>query len=91
MPKLPHEIWRDDSGEGIGQSFFVASGPGVEQHRRLLPPDAKLIATIWASSYLEALIQYNRFMGWEEYKPFIDPETGEVMGAEPYPEEWATG
>lgn len=77
--KLKHELWED--GEGL--NTFCLAGPRGDGARKLLGPAAKLIWTVEADSYFEAMSAYYKFMGWGEYT------TEHEWDMRPYPEEWA--
>jgi hypothetical protein len=51
----------------------------------LLGPDAKLIWTVEAGSYFEAMTAFYKFMDWGEYI------TDQEWDMQPYPEEWSQG
>lgn len=50
---------------------FFESGA---HHEALLDKDAKLIWSVSAKNYNEACAKRNEYLGWEPYKPFVDPE-----------------
>ena len=74
---LVHEVWEDDS------SFTVClAGPRGDGHRAMLGDDARLLTTIVASSWTEAMTRYHRHQGWGVYQPEPD------WAVEPYTAEW---
>lgn len=58
-----HELW----DEGGGEQTFCLAGPRGDAARALLQPGSKLIWTVEASSYFEAMTLYYRYMDWGEY------------------------
>ena len=53
-----------------------------DKHRAMLGDGARLVTTIVASSWTEAMTRYNRYQGWGVYTP--EPDWPD----EPYPAEW---
>jgi hypothetical protein len=76
--RLKHELWDEEDG-----STVCLAGRRGDQARSWLSPNAKLIWTVEAESYYEAMTAYYRFMGWGEYK------TDHEWDYQPYPPEWA--
>ena len=49
-----------------GQDFCLA-GPRGDEQRALMPPDARLVWTVEATSHFEAMTLYYEHMDWGEY------------------------
>lgn len=64
-----YEVWEDT------EAITCAPVEKIREEKAtgLIAPDAKLLHTIEASTWNEAMIQYHELMGWEPYKP-MDPE-----------------
>ena len=76
---LKHELWVDEDG----LDTFCLSGKHGDGIRSFLGPKAKLVWTVEAGSYFEAMTAYYKFRGWGEYT------TKQEWDFQPYPEEWA--
>jgi hypothetical protein len=76
------EVWehRTDGGQSLTSLEFA--GPRGHASRAHLPPSARLLTTIRASSHYEAMTRYYSLMGWGTYT------TAQPSDYEPYPEEW---
>ena len=68
---MRHEAWSDGS-------FFPACNASA---RRLLEPGARLIWTVEATNWVEAMRLYHEFQGWEPYRP-MDDDLGEYTTEE---------
>ncbi|HTU23792.1 MAG TPA: hypothetical protein VMF30_00255 [Pirellulales bacterium] len=79
--KLLHEVWQWEE-DGMPLSSLALAGPGGDGQRAFQPADARLVATLWAVSHCDAMTQYHRLLGREEYT------TDQPWDYEPYPEEW---
>ena len=77
--KLKHELWKEADGNGFTFCLAGSMGDGA---RKLLEPEAKLIWTVEASSYFEAMTAYYEFMNWGTYT------TDQEWDMQPYPSEW---
>ena len=66
-----HQAWSDGS-------FFPVSNHSA---RQLVEPGARLIWTVEAASWVEAMRRYNDFRGWEPYRP-LDDDPGEYSAEE---------
>ncbi len=55
MPKLLHELWED--GDGYGSGFGRVNEIG-DQSRAKMEPEARFVFGIWASSWREAIREY---------------------------------
>ena len=80
--KLLLEVWENLGDEGEALPSLQYAGPRGEESRRLLGPNARLLATIRAGSHFEAMTLYYRLMGWGEYT------TDQTWDHDPYPVEW---
>src|SRR5579859_2370565 len=60
---LVHEVWRDKDG----LEMCCLAGPGGEDARALLGPNAHLLHLIEAGSHFEAMSLYNAFLRREPY------------------------
>jgi hypothetical protein len=80
--KLLLEVWEYRLGDGQPLSSLEYAGPRGDAARALLPPSARLLTTLWASSHYEAMTLYYRVMGWGTYT------TDQTVDHEPYPEAW---
>lgn len=78
--KLKHELWTD-SGDDVADYTFCLAGPRGNDARALLSPRAKLLWTVEAGSFFEAMSAYYEFMGWGEYR------TEHESDRQPYPDE----
>lgn len=59
------EAWEDDDGITLSDHENI-----IEQKKSgLISENAKLLHTIEAESYEEAMVQHHKNMGWEPYKP----------------------
>jgi hypothetical protein len=56
------ELWK----VGTGHAFFEFSN---EAARKLLPPNAKLVWSVEATSWEDARARMHRYLGWQPYKP----------------------
>ena len=81
MRKLWHEIW-EEVEDGMVLHGCCMAGPRGDGFRRTLAHGARLLATFEASSHLEAMTYYNRYLGREEYTSDLE------WDHQPYPEEW---
>ncbi|MGX7678689.1 hypothetical protein ACSMXN_07300 [Jatrophihabitans sp. DSM 45814] len=59
-----HELW---DGEGEDGPTFCTAGPGGDGARSMLGPTARIVWTVEAASYFEAMTLYYAHMGWGEY------------------------
>ncbi len=78
---LLHELWHavEDGGE---EYMFCLAGTKGDAARGMLPASAKLVWTVWAESYAEAMTRYYERQGWGVYR--VDhPSAWEA-----YPAEW---
>ena len=82
-----HEVWEDPDDNSI--SMICRASPWAINSYRLLSARAKVIHTFQAGSHVEASTLLHRIMGWEEYVPLVDSEHGDIVGEEPYPDDWA--
>ena len=64
--KVKYELW--DDGES-GYPFFPEDNDSA---RKLLRVEAKLIWTIEAETWNDAMRAFHDHMGWEPYKPMSD-------------------
>jgi hypothetical protein len=76
--QLLHEVWAHPDGRSIGLSLAAAR---ADELRAKVDPDHRLVHSILASSWLEAMTLYHAWQGWEPYRPMPDFEY------EPYTEE----
>jgi hypothetical protein len=78
---LVHELWKviEDGGETF---TFCYAGPRGDAVRMTLPANAKLVWTVWAGSYFEAMTLYYEHQCWGKYT------TDQQWDFEPYPAEW---
>jgi hypothetical protein len=60
-----YEVWEAED-EGTEVSFFPQDNSTA---RKLLPEGAKLLRTIEAETWEEAVTLHHELMGWEPYKP----------------------
>jgi hypothetical protein len=63
MPRLLHEYWESDEG-------YSDFGPVSEEKDRLRPsftPHARLVFSVRAASWAEAMQLYNKHMGFGDY------------------------
>ena len=58
-----HELWIDADG----LETFCLAGENGDGARALLSPGAKLVWTVEAGSYFEAMTKYYEHMGWGVY------------------------
>ena len=58
--------------ENDGTNEFSYFNSSNERARRGLDPCAKLILSVEATSYQDAMQKRNDFMGWAPYKPMSD-------------------
>jgi hypothetical protein len=81
MATRTYELWEEVDGNGqlIGYTFCVA-GPDGNQARSMLETGARVIWSVEAESYNEAMTKYHQFMKWEPYKPAFEKDW------EPHPE-----
>lgn len=63
-----YELWHSE--QEVSYTFCAAG----RAHQAVLPADARCIWTVEADSWEEAATQRNIYLGWEPYKPMIDPE-----------------
>ncbi len=77
---LVHEVW-EEAEEGPSYTLCLA-GPRGDGHRAMLGGGARLLTTIVASSWTEAMTRYYRYQDWGVYRPEPD------WAVEPYPAEW---
>jgi len=63
--KQIYEAWSDD--EGV--TFSTVEGIKEQKEKGLLSANAKLLHTIEAETYEEAMAMHHEKMGWEPYKP----------------------
>lgn len=77
---LVHEVW-EERGEGTSYTVCLAGLRG-DGHRAMLGDGARLLTTIVAGSWTEAMTAYYRHQGWGVYRP--EPDWPD----EPYPAEW---
>jgi hypothetical protein len=70
-----HQLWVevDEMGRTVSQTFCFA-GPEGDQARSMLAAEAKLIWTVEAESYNEAMTKYYQHMDWGQYKPAFEEE-----------------
>jgi hypothetical protein len=61
-----HQLWINESA---GEQTFCCAGPRGDSARSLLQPGAKLVWTVEAESWFEAMTKYYAYMGWGEYGP----------------------
>ena len=80
---LLHELW-EYTEDGMALCSFCYAGPKGDGARAMLPSDAKLVWTVWAGSYFEAMTLYWQRQGWGKYT------TDQAWDYEPYPAEWIT-
>ncbi|WP_309611949.1 hypothetical protein [Sphingomonas sp.] len=67
MPDLLHEYWENDDG---GQ--FGPVRERDDQLRPTLVPDARLVFSLRASSWHQAMQSYNERLGYGDYNPIGD-------------------
>jgi hypothetical protein len=60
---MKFELWRSESESSY---MLLLEGDAASDHVK--PEDAKVVWTIEASTYEEALEKRNEFLGWGEYK-----------------------
>ena len=80
--RYEHEVWEDE--EDGSYTFICRAWPWADRNLRLLSAKSRIIGTFEAGSLTEAHIMFNRFMGFEEYKPT------DLDDFAPYPDEWAS-
>ena len=80
MAELKHEIWVDSGG----LETLCLAGPHGDPARELLGSGAKLVATFFAASTHEAMLEFHKRM---DRGPYILSHEKDL---EPYPEEWAS-
>jgi hypothetical protein len=87
---MKFELWRSE-GRSAGLSFFPAGRKG-EQARSMLEANAKLIWTVDALSYMDAMQKYYAYMAWGDYRsewpdlasiPFLQKDGAEALLALP--------
>jgi hypothetical protein len=78
---LLHELWECNEDGGLVSTFCYA-GPKGDGARRMLPADATLVWTVWASSHFDAMTKYYERQGWGVYT------TDQPWDFEPYRVEW---
>ena len=80
MVQLLHQVWEDPGDDSLE---FCIAGRRNDELRQLLSPNARLLHSFRASSYLEAFETYYAWNGWGPYKPipdFVDePYTDEQL------------
>jgi hypothetical protein len=81
MAKLLLEVW-ERVEDGMVLHACCYAGPLGDDHRSMMPTNARLITTFTAGSHFEAMTIYHRILGREPYT------TKEPWDYEPYPEEW---
>ncbi|HVI42700.1 MAG TPA: hypothetical protein VM577_18855 [Anaerovoracaceae bacterium] len=64
--KMIYEVW--ESKNENSYTFMPASG----ERPAWLEEDAKLIHTIEADNWNEAMVKYHKYMDWEPYQPSLD-------------------
>jgi hypothetical protein len=64
MPALLHEYWASDT---CGQ--FSPVRMENDQKRPLITPGARLVFSLWASSWFEAIQSYQERLDYGDYKP----------------------
>jgi hypothetical protein len=77
---LLHELWVESDGLA-----FCLAGPLGDHVRKSLSTDAKLVWTVEAESYFEAMTKYYEYMSWGEYSsdfPEPDKQTYKELGLE---------
>lgn len=79
--RLTHELWESSEDGGIVYTFCHA-GPRGDGARSKLLPDARLVWTVEATSYFEAMTRYYERQDWGRYS------TEHTEDYEPYPIEW---
>lgn len=62
---MRYELWISNDGEEL--TFFSVDNTTVKD---LLSIDSYLDWFCEADSHDDAMTQYHKYMGWEEYKPF---------------------
>ena len=78
---LVHEVWEEVEDTGTTSTVCLA-GPRGDGHRTMLGVGARLVTTIVANSWTEAMTRYYRYQGWGVYRPEPD------WPVEPYPAAW---
>lgn len=63
-----YELWHSE--QEVSYTFCEAG----RAHQAFLPADARCIWTVEADSWEEAQTQKHIYLGWEPYKPMIDPQ-----------------
>ena len=67
---MKYELWgHEEEGEVVGYTFFPVDEM-YERRLQLLEPNSKLVWTVEASAYDDAMRLYHERMGWEPYKPW---------------------
>ncbi|MDC7684759.1 hypothetical protein PQU92_15850 [Asticcacaulis sp. BYS171W] len=69
MPDLLHEYWQDD-----GSGSFGPVREGSDQFRLRMNPDARLVFSLYASSWNQAMQLRNERLGYGDYQPIEDDE-----------------
>jgi len=68
---MKYESWRDPDHYGL--TFAPAFNIIKMKRQGLLDPQATLVYSCEADSWIEAMTKYHEAMGWEPYKPMEDP------------------
>src|SRR5262249_34851932 len=76
-----HQLWEEIHDDGTVELSFGLTQADRDRPPEGMGPEVKLIWTVEAESYNEAMTKYNEYMAWGEYKPLDDE------GWEPYPDE----
>ncbi len=77
---LVHEAW--GHVDGSRAHTLCLAGPRGDGHRAMLGDEDRLLTTIVASSWTEAMTRYYRYQKWGVYRPEPD------WPVEPYPPDW---
>lgn len=67
-----YEAWEFSDGDVVEISFSTQSGIQDQRTKGLLSPNAKLLHTVRAKTWEEAMTIHHQLMGWEPYKPMVD-------------------
>jgi len=65
-----YELWISE--EDAENTFSTPENIQDMKDRGLLGKEPKLVWSIEANSWNEAMIKYHKHMGWEPYKPMTD-------------------
>lgn len=71
---VKYELWHDENDLSDGYTFVGEGRAQGFKDRGLMSQDAKKIWEVEAETWILACIAYHEYMGWETYKPMLDPD-----------------